>query len=286
MSSSHSEWLTYARVVTCRQRNATASCGRVEERILGMPEIKYLYAKTGSSDQGAEDQIGSLTLNYVDWKARRPADEILADIQERTNDLVGIRIETRKPDSGPPMGKPIRIEFSSRFPEHLSDAVARVRALMELDADIVNIEDSRPLPGIEWQIKVDRAEAARFGADISLVGAMVQLVTNGIKIGEYRPDDSDDEIDIRVRYPESSRSLAQIDELRIPSERGLVPISTFIDRVPAQKVGTIRRTDMRRTLAVDADVAAGVLVDDVVRRLKADLPRPRYRPARQFLVPG
>jgi len=244
---------------------------QVEDRILGMPEIKYLYAKTGSSDQGAEDQIGSLTLNYVDWEARRPADEILADIQERTNDLVGIRIETRKPDSGPPMGKPIRIEFSSRFPEHLSDAVARVRALMELDADIVNIEDSRPLPGIEWQIKVDRAEAARFGADISLVGAMVQLVTNGIKIGEYRPDDSDDEIDIRVRYPESSRSLAQIDELRIPTDQGLVPISTFIERMPAQKVGTIRRTDMRRTLAIDADVAAGVLVDDVVRQLNATL---------------
>jgi multidrug efflux pump len=141
-----------------------------------------------------------------------------------------------------------------------------------MQPDVVNIEDSRPLPGIEWQIKVDRAEAARFGADISLVGAMVQLVTNGIKIGEYRPDDSDDEIDIRVRYPEGSRSLSQIDELRIPTEQGLVPISTFIDRVPAQKVGTIRRTDMRRTLSIDADVAAGVLVDDVVRQLKAEIP--------------
>jgi len=100
----------------------------------------------------------------------------------------------------------------------------------------------------------------------------VQLVTNGIKIGEYRPDDSDDEIDIRVRYPEGSRSLSQIDELRIPTEQGLVPISTFIERVPAQKVGTIRRTDMRRTLSIDADVAAGVLVDDVVHQLKLDVP--------------
>ena len=101
---------------------------------------------------------------------------------------------------------------------------------------------------------------------------MVQLVTNGIKIGEYRPDDSDDEIDIRVRYPEGSRSLSQIDELRIPTEQGLVPISTFIERVPAQKVGTIKRTDMRRTLSIDADVAAGVLVDDVVRRAQGGCP--------------
>ncbi len=245
---------------------------QVEERILGMEEIEYLYAKTGSSDQAAEDQIGSLTLNYVEWDRRRPADEILAEIKERTSDLVGIRIETRKPDPGPPIGKPIRIEFSSRFPGQLDIAVDRVRNFLETQDDVVNIEDSRPLPGIEWQIRVDRAEAARFGADVSLVGAMVQLVTNGIKIGEYRPDDSDDEIDIRVRYPEESRSLAQIDELRIPSDQGLVPISTFIERVPAQQVGTIRRTDMRRTLSIEADVAPGVLVDDVVHRLKAEVP--------------
>ncbi len=245
---------------------------QVEDRVLGMPEIKFLYAKTGSSNRGAEDQIGSLTLNYIDWDKRRASNEILAEIRERTNDLVGIRIETRRPDSGPPQGKPISVEFSSRFPAVLNDAVERVRGHMETNDGIVNIEDSRPLPGIEWQIKVDRAEAARFGADISLVGAMVQLVTNGIKIGEYRPDDSDDEIDIRVRYPEGSRSLSQIDELRIPTEQGLVPISTFIERVPAQKVGTIRRTDMRRTITIDADVAANVLVDDVVRQLKADVP--------------
>ena len=245
---------------------------QVENRVLGMPEVEFLYAKTGSSDQGAEDLIGSLTLNYIDWDKRRRADDILAEVRERTNDLVGIRIETRKPDAGPPMGKPISIEFSSRFPDELYAAVARVREHMAMNESIVNVEDSRPLPGIEWQIQVDRAEAARFGADISLVGAMVQLVTNGIKIGEYRPDDSDDEIDIRVRYPEGSRSLSQIDELRIPTEQGLVPISTFIERVPAQKVGTIKRTDMRRTLSIDADVAAGVLVDDVVRQLKADVP--------------
>jgi multidrug efflux pump len=243
----------------------------VEARVLGMPEIEFLYAKTGANDQGAEDQIGTLTLNYVDWQERRRADDILAEIRERTSDLVGIRIETRKPDPGPPIGKPIRIEFSSRDYAQLDRAVDGVRAFLETQDDVVNIEDSRPLPGIEWQIKVDRAEAARFGADISLVGAMVQLVTNGIKIGEYRPDDSDDEIDIRVRYPEESRSLAQIDELRIPSEQGLVPINTFIDRVPAQKVGTIRRTDMARTLVIEADVAPGVLVDDVVRRLKLDV---------------
>jgi multidrug efflux pump len=95
---------------------------------------------------------------------------------------------------------------------------------------------------------------------------------SGIKIGEYRPDDSDDEIDIRVRYPEQYRSLSQIDELRIPSNDGLVPIRTFVERKPAQKVSTITRIDMRRTISIDADVESDYLVSDVVAELRKMMP--------------
>jgi len=246
---------------------------QVENRVLGMPEIENLYVKVGpGGDDAASDHIGSLTLNYVDWDERRKSDEILAEIRDRTADLVGITIEPRKPDAGPPIGKPIHIEVSSRFPALLEAAVADIRSIMEQHPAVTNIEDSRPLPGIEWQIDVDRAEAARFGADISLVGAMVQLVTNGIKIGEYRPDDSDDEIDIRVRYPEQYRSLSQIDQLRIPTDDGQVPISTFVERKPAQKVSTITRIDMQRTISIDADVHSDYLVSDVVAELRELMP--------------
>jgi multidrug efflux pump len=251
---------------------------QVEERISDMSEIEYMYAKTGDV-RGKQDQIGSITLNYIDWDKRRPSKEILAEIRQRTSDLAGITIETRNPDSGPPQGKPIFIEFSSRDDVAVINSIALVRSVLEQHEAVTNIEDSRPLPGIEWQIKVDRAEAARFGADITLVGAMVQLVTNGIKIGEYRPDDSDDEIDIRVRFPADNRNLTQIDELRIPTPGGLVPISTFVERVPAQKVSNITRTDMRRNMTLQADVADGYLVSEVIAELRQALPHMGVDPA-------
>ncbi|MBT8100091.1 MAG: efflux RND transporter permease subunit [Gammaproteobacteria bacterium] len=244
---------------------------QVEERVTGIAGVEFLYAKTGEF-RGSEDKIGQLTLNYLDWDERRTSNEILSEVRERTADLAGIVIETRNPDAGPPIGKPIFIEFSSRNGDLVADAINEVRNFLEQHDGVTNIEDSRPLPGIEWQIKVDRAEAARFGADITLVGAMVQLVTNGIKIGEYRPDDSDDEIDIRVRYPSGSRNLAQIDELRIPTGDGLVPISTFVERLPAQKVSTITRTDMRRTMTLQADAAPGFLAPDLIVELRRSVP--------------
>ena len=246
---------------------------QVEEFILGSDEMESVYAKTGASGQGAaEDQIGSISLNFVDWDERRPSSEILQEIRDSVSGLAGINVEARKPQNGPQQGKPISIELSSRFPALLEETVATVRnALASIDG-VINVEDTRPLPGIEWQIDVDRAEAARFGADITLVGNMIQLVTNGIKVGEYRPDDADDEIDIRVRYPYDDRSLAQIDELRIPTSSGLVPISNFVERVPAQKVSTIQRTDMRRTMKVEADVDAGYLDSQIVAEMIEMLP--------------
>jgi len=246
---------------------------QVEAFILGSDEMESVYAKTGASGQGApEDQIGSISLNFVDWDERRSADVILQDIRDSVSGLAGITVEARKPQNGPQQGKPISIELSSRFPELLIETVATVRDTLAGIDGVINVEDSRPLPGIEWQIEVDRAEAARFGADITLVGNMIQLVTNGVKIGEYRPDDADDEIDIRVRYPYDSRSLTQIDELRIPTASGLIPISNFVKRVPAQKVSTINRTDMRRTMTVSADVQAGYFDSEIVAQMAENLP--------------
>jgi multidrug efflux pump len=246
---------------------------QVEAYVLDLEEVESVYAKTGGSGQGAaEDQIGTINLNFVEWDQRRTADEILADIRESTAGLAGISIQTRKAQDGPQQGKPVQIELSSRFPDALNDATGRVRDALDTIEGVYNVDDTRPLPGIEWQIDVDRAEAARFGADITLVGNMIQLVTNGIKIGEYRPDDAEDEIDIRVRYPYSDRSLEQIDELRIPTDNGLVPISNFVKRVPANKVSAIQRTDMRRTMRVEADVFEGYLDGDIVADMAELLP--------------
>jgi multidrug efflux pump len=245
---------------------------QVEAYVLGLDEVESVYAKTGGSGQGAaEDQIGSITLNFVEWDQRRPADQILRDVRESVKGLAGVSIQTVKAQDGPQQGKPIQIELSSRSPEILTRATEKVRESLESIEGVYNVDDTRPLPGIEWQIDVDRAEAAKFGADITVVGNMIQLVTNGIKIGEYRPDDAEDEIDIRVRYPYDYRNLAQIDDLRIPTPNGLVPISNFVKRLPANKVSTIQRTDMRRTMKVEADVEEGYLDADIVKEMAARL---------------
>ena len=40
-----------------------------------------------------------------------------------------------------------------------------------------------------------------------------QLLTDGVRMGDYRPDDTEEEVDIRVRYPEEYRGLEQIEKI-------------------------------------------------------------------------
>ena len=244
---------------------------QVEKRIIDMTEFTSMYSRSGTQFMAdvSEDTIGLIQLELAPWEQRRPAREIFEDIRERTEDLAGIIIEIRKEESGPPVGKPVQIQLGSRYPDLLPPAITKVRAAFDDTEGLVDITDTTPIPGIEWQIEVDRAQASRYGADITTVGNVIQLVTNGIKIGGYRPNDTDEEVDIRVRFPFTDRSIDQLDRLRVPTGEGAVPIGNFVSQRAVPKTGTINRADSRRVLKVEAEVADGVLPDDKVRELKA-----------------
>jgi multidrug efflux pump len=254
---------------------ADALVRRVEARLLGVPEIRTVYARTIGTPRErlmadyAEDVIGVIQLELVDWRLRPPAAGILARLRAETADLPGLVLQFREQEGGPQQGKPIQVEVAGREVAQLSEAVARIRAMMDRLGGFVDVEDDRSLPGVELRVEVDHREAARYGADIGLLGNAVQMVTQGIRLGGYRPEDADEEVDIRVRFPFDERNLAQLVNLRVPTAYGLVPISNFVEFRPAPKTGIIKRVDGRRSFTVTADAAPGLLVDDQVRSLQA-----------------
>ena len=243
----------------------------VEERILKVDGFASVYSRVGKAGGGsdtAEDVIGTIQFEFKDWQERRPAKEILAEVRAKTADLAGIHVEVRIPESGPPTGKPVQLHLRSRVPEAITPELEKILEGVKKFDDLIDIEDSRPIPGIVWQLDVDRAQAGRFGADVTTVGQMIKLVTNGIKVGEYRPDDADEEIEIRVRYPSDERNINQLDQIRVMTNQGLVPISNFVSRQAVPKTGTIKRTDGMRVMHIKSEVADGVLADDKISEIK------------------
>ncbi len=256
-----------------------ALVGEVEAEILliqeAYGEFDSIYTNSGNlpnQDDEAEDIIGKIQLEFVDWDQRRPADEILADIDRRTEYLAGIQVESRKQEGGPPVGKPVQVRLSSRVPALLPAETAKVRAFFDSLEGLKDVEDSRPMPGIEWELSVDRPEAAKFGADIALIGNAIKLATNGLQVTDYRPDDSDEEIEVSARFPIDNRTTDQLDRIRVVTSAGLVPLSNFVERKPIPRTGNLQRVDGERIMSVKADLFPGILAEDMVQQIRAWLP--------------
>ncbi|MEQ1887882.1 MAG: efflux RND transporter permease subunit [Alphaproteobacteria bacterium] len=238
----------------------------VEREVLKVEGIRTAFTRTGQSSGGRSggrptERIGSIQIELLDWRDRtRNMNDILDEIRERTRHMAGIKILTRKREGGPPAEKDIIIDLTSHRKELLNPAVEKLAAFMRSGASgIIDIEDSRTLPGIEWVVKVDRAQAGRFGADITNAGLMILMITDGIEIGDYRPDDSEDEVEIRVRYPLADRNFDQLDQLRVRTRNGLVPLSNFVTREARPSTGSIERVDGVNVMTVSANVGKDVL---------------------------
>lgn len=214
----------------------------------------------GVQDKPA-DVIGELQIELADYCCRPQAVDIFEQIRERTSNMAGIKVEVRKIEGGPPTGKDLRLEVKSTDYDTMIETVARLRNHIDTVELLSDQEDGRPLPGIEWQLDVDREQAGRYNAGIVQVGSMVQLVTNGVLIGTYRPDDSEDEVDIRVRLPRAERTLDQFESLKLRTPNGQVPIANFIQRTAQPKVSSITRRDGLYAMDVKASVAEGAMVD-------------------------
>ena len=264
-----------------------------EAIVLSTPGVQSAFAFAGDGGLstggpggggGPKDTIGQVQIEMIPWEERPTVQEPWFDIPligtvnktvvdpafdgdavadamlERLRDLPGVKVDLSAAERGPAQGKPVHLRLKGDDWDALRAASREATALFETTPGLVDVENTLPLPGIDWEVDVDLESAGRFGADVATVGAMVQLVTRGILLDTMRVDSSDEEIDIRVRLPEEDRVLSTLDSLKVRTPSGLVPLSNFVERRPVPRLAQIDRVDQERYFDVKADVAPGLLV--------------------------
>ncbi|GIT92488.1 hypothetical protein JANAI62_29460 [Jannaschia pagri] len=265
---------------------------QAEEMVLATPGIQSAFAFAGDGGLnsggpgaagGPSDTIGQIQIEMVPWEDRPtvpnpwfdiygytvntqvvdPAfdgDAIADEVLARLRTIPGIKVDLSANDRGPAQGKPVHLRLRGDNWQELQAATRTMGEVFAETPGLIDLEDTLPLPGIDWEIDVDVEKAGRFGADVATVGAMVQLVTRGILLDTMRVDTSDDEIEIRVRLPEEDRVLSTLDTLRVRTDDGLVPLANFIERRPVPQLAQIDRVDAVRFFDVKADVRTGLSI--------------------------
>ena len=249
----------------------------VQERIYEVGYFKGIVMQSGTGQQlggyqqTAPDLIGYIFVEMVDRRERElDGFEVENRYRQAIANLPGARAEVVSLEQGPPVGKEIQIELSGEELEPLFAEAARIRNFLENDmTGLIDIDDTAPVPGIEWEIEVDRARAAMMGASMAEIGTAIQLMTNGVFMGDYRPNDSEEEVDIRIRYPAEYRGIEQMDTIRIATANGPVPISSFVTRVAKPAVSSIQRVDGARVVYVRANPAPGIVASNKLIEIDA-----------------
>ena len=201
-------------------------------------------------------------LGFIPWTSSTmdmayDGNLVLNNLQNRLDVIPGIKTQILNLAMGPASAKPVHLRLKGNDWDDLLTATSLARQKFENTEGLSAIEDTLPLPGIDWRIDVDIEKAGRYGANVATVGSMVQLVTRGILLDTMRVESSDEEIEIRVRFPEQDRVLSTLDTLKVRTPNGLIPLSNFISRKPVAKLGQITRVDRKRFF----DVKAGVHSD-------------------------
>lgn len=266
------------------QREITFKVQDVVSDIDGVDQV-YGYSKGGSmvmyGSDVSRDEISSFLVElYPRDQRNRGSGEIFEEIRQRTKVLPGIYVGALEMENGPPTGKSIQIQISSADRQAMYRTAAQIKQWVADNVEGVrDLQDTLPLAGIQWEIEVDPSRAAMLGVNVADVGNMVQMVTGGVMIGEFRPDDADDEIEIRLRYPESDRQLSSIDSLRINTPSVAVPIGSFSERVAKPRVDAIQRIDMLETVFILANSEVGYLPDDQTKLIADWLQQQDFDPA-------
>ncbi|MCR9113669.1 MAG: efflux RND transporter permease subunit, partial [Rhodobacteraceae bacterium] len=179
-----------------------------EQIVLAHPNVLNAFSFAGDSGLdnntgGAQppiDTVGQIQFEIVKWEDRPTTTEtwftipildfdVTRQVQDpavdgdRTIDeltrslaaLPGVETEILALEQGPASAKPVHLRLKGDDWEALQAFTREARARFEATQGLKLIEDTLPLPGIDWQIDVDVEKAGRYGADVATVGAMVQL---------------------------------------------------------------------------------------------------------------
>ena len=247
----------------------------VEDQLLqvnGVQDVIMQFGNTGAFGSTPPDTIGNFQLQLVNWNHRVPAEQIFSDIRNRVAGIAGLDVQVLAAENGPPAGKDINIRVESENYDDLVPTVTAIRNELASWPETVDLEDGRPSPGIDWQITIDRVEAAKYGIGVRELAPYVQLITSGVNLGTYRDAQTGDELDIKVRLPQEERTFDALDSMRIATAQGMIPVSNFIDRTPVPKVANIERRNQVYVMAVAAgltNLPEGVYAADKVKELQA-----------------
>jgi HAE1 family hydrophobic/amphiphilic exporter-1 len=246
----------------------TNSLGKkIDETIRSNKEVA-ITAFTVGSQQG-ESNVGSIYVKLVPGKDRPGLNTtaLKTRIREQLKPYAFANIAVKDFDAVGGGQRPFNLNIIGQDQKKLEEYTNKVLALAKahkglLDVD-VNYRPGKP----EFQIAIDKNRADKLGVSTVQAGMELRYQIEGVAAAKFR--ELGEEYDIRVRLKEDQRDLkANFDDTYVPNiNNNVVRLKDVASAVDAQGPSKITRQDRARYIQIQADIAPGAGMGDVMNDL-------------------
>ncbi|PXV68660.1 efflux RND transporter permease subunit [Halanaerobium congolense] len=246
----------------------------IESVLTNIEEVETVIATVGSGGQmmstSTSSHLGTISVQLVDLAERdRSTAEVMEEIRQSINlPDVDLSVEEQQGFSGG--GAPVNVKLFGDDLDVLEQETAKATAAIEDIEGLREIDNSLSEGQPEYQIKVNRSIASRFGLNVSQIANTVRTAINGNTSTRYEV--AGDEYDIRVRLQEDQiEQMSQVPELNIQIASGeMIPLSRVASLEITEGPVEILRKDQERHSEITADIH-GVDLGTVMEQIQSRL---------------
>jgi len=210
----------------------------------------------------------------------REATDILDSLRKDTMDIHNefTKIEFGMVKTGPPVGKPVSIAIKGDDFDVMKKISEEYKSYLSTIPGLKDVKDDYEDYKSELRVYVDEKNAAITGITVFDIATTIRSCFEGTVATKIKK--TDEEIDIRVIFPESMRkSLGSIRNVKIANRSGsLIPITEVVRfDENASGISVIKRKDWRRLINVTADIdedaknVTSVSVNNMLKEKFADV---------------
>ncbi len=215
---------------------------------------------------------GFVVVVLDDWGRRRPANDIIAEVNGKLSDLPGIRaFAIMRQGLGGGTGKPVQFVLGGPSYEVLTEWRDQfITALEEDNPGLVDIDWDYKETQPQYRIQVDYDRAADLGVTVTDIGVTLQTMLGSRRVTTYIDDG--EEYDVILEGMRSEQNTPNdIQNIYVRSARSgeLIPLSNLVTIRPIADSPTLNRYNRVRAITIEAGLAEGASLGTVLDAMQA-----------------
>ncbi|MBL8027195.1 MAG: efflux RND transporter permease subunit [Fibrobacteres bacterium] len=234
--------------------------GKIEGKLNSISAINTVYSALGGSGQTQGVNYASLSVRLKEPEDRTvTTKEVVAAIRPMLTDLPDANI-TIKEGSAMGGGNQSEGDISCEVTGDDMNEILRIQdSVISLAAAVpglVDIKSSWKSAKPEMKFIPDRMRLDEYGISVAMLGMNVRYALSGNEDAVFR--ENNDEYRIRIQLAENDRnSIDAIENLPIPTQRGIVPLKALCKVSYEGGAANINRKNRQRLVTISANVSEG-----------------------------